>query len=79
MRSSMDVYVIMVEKLPGQWVRVGQVHRDKEVAKGWVPLVKEAWHGRPTRTRKVTIKTVDGKPTPEAVKMMSDKYNVDVT
>lgn len=74
----MEVYLTMVQTVPGTWKRVGPVYRKKSVAKSWLPFVKSAWLNSPARVKTVRIQTIDGKATDAAKRMMSDLYNVDV-
>ena len=75
--SFRDVFLIMVES-PTGWRRVGPVYLSKENAKGWVPFVKSAWHGMTTRTKRVRIPLVNGKPTAEAVKRFDEEFLIDL-
>lgn len=64
----------------GEWIRCGPVHKKKNVAKEWLSFVL---NGRPksrlTKLETATLTIIDEKWTDESVKLMDEKYNVDLT
>ena len=74
-----EVFLICVFTPDGKWTRIGKPYLKKEIAHSWVPVVKAAWHGMRTRTKRVRVPLVDGKPTAAAVKRFSDEFQIDLS
>lgn len=78
-KPTSELWFIMVEKFPGQWSRVGRWHAKKESAKSWVPFVKAAWHGMPTRVVRCPVRyAADGSVAASTRELLDKKFNCDV-
>lgn len=78
-RKPIRVWCIMVLHPLGGWIRVGKGSTNKAAKASWVPFVKAAWHGQPTRVRGFTIRfDRDGKPTAASVRRADQVFNLDL-
>ncbi len=59
------------------WVRVGRAYASKDVARGWLPFVSEAWHGLRTKVAQCTLRWERGQMTPRSRELLSAKFNME--
>lgn len=74
--TTKTLYFIMVMR--GTWTRVGNPYPSRESANEWKPFVRSAWRGMRTKVEPCVIELHDGKPTPESVKLLDERFNMDV-
>lgn len=74
--TTRTIYFIMVMR--GTWTRVGNPYPTRASAKEWQPFVRSAWKGLKTKVEPCVIELHDGKPTPESVRLLDERYNMDV-
>lgn len=72
-----EAFIILVEALPGHWKRIGPVYRKRDTARSWLSFVRSAWHGAPTRIKRLPVTVQDGKPTEKCVQLF-DRYGIDI-
>lgn len=73
-------YFTMVQMPTGEWRRVGKPFHTKEAAKDWLPFVKSAWHGMPTRVQSIAIRRdKTGQVLPLVLMKLSTVYNLEVS
>lgn len=62
-----------------QWIRCGRVWRDKKAAKSWLPFVRKGRYSNRCKVAAVDLQ-IDANDdwTAESVKLMSERYNVDL-
>ena len=77
-RKTETVWLIMVERGPGRWVRTGPVYRRLETARSWVSFVRGATRA-PVKVQTVKVQLVDGQPVPAAVERFSEEFNIDLS
>lgn len=71
------VFFTMVRHPVNGWTRVGKAYSTREAANGWVPFVRKAWRGLHTKISQCTLTWRDGKLTPQSVKVLDEKFNMD--
>lgn len=78
MITTHTIYLIMIERAAGVWVRTGKPYRTKEVAKSWLSFVKSAWHAKRGKVVEVTVTLVDGQPSQADVERFDREFNMDL-
>lgn len=76
--NKLEVFLILVLEPSGKWSRRGPVYWRRATAKGWLSFVRGATRCHAKIKRVVLPIASPGKTTPEAARMMSEKYLVDV-
>lgn len=77
-RPPVRVWFIMVNHPEHGWMRVGKRYLKQDVAKSWVPFVKKAWRGLPTRFRSFTARyKPDGTLTDRCKRQLDEVFNCD--
>ena len=70
-------FFVMVD-MPGKgWTRVGPDYPTRQIARGWVTIVRRRWHGLPTRVQQFTFSVVDGRVDERSRRILSEKFNMD--
>jgi hypothetical protein len=69
-------FLMVTHPLKGR-IRVGTAHNSRESAAGWRSFVSDAWHRLPVHISACTLHFVDGALTPQSIKILDQKYNLD--
>jgi len=76
--KTIEIFLTLALHHNGTWYRVGKPKWSLKDAKDWLPFVRGVTRRR-CRVKRVVLPIVSpGKTTPEAAKMMSEKYLIDV-
>lgn len=74
--TTKTVYFTMVNHL-SSWMRVGNAYPSHRAAKEWLPFVRGAWRGLPTKVEPCRLVFLDGKLTAESKRLLDEKFNLD--
>lgn len=76
-RNPLDVFFTMVH-LPTGPIRVGKAYRSREVALGWLPIVKGQWRYFRVSVRKLTVRfAADGQIDKQTKRRLDIEFNMD--